>query len=119
MPSGKYVRTEEWRRNKSLQERGRRHNMPPDWRANVKNNWRGGQTGDSYARVLCVVGFIREFSVQWGKGQERYHLDFAEPTLKINIELDGPQHLATFESDAKRDEWLRSQGWLVLRIGHM
>lgn len=47
-----------------------------------------------------------------------YKLDIAHPTLKIDVELDGQSHSSTKrrESDARRDSFLREQGWIVLRI---
>jgi very-short-patch-repair endonuclease len=48
-----------------------------------------------------------------------YSIDFAWPDKKIAIEIDGEQHLR-FESykekDLRKDELLKNNGWLVLRI---
>ena len=43
-------------------------------------------------------------------------LDFACVELKLAIELDGSQHAEHHEYDAKRSDFLISQGWLVLRF---
>lgn len=48
-----------------------------------------------------------------------YHLDFAEPSKKIDIEIDGDQHRldpAIVEHDKKRDAELLSLGWIIYRI---
>jgi len=47
-----------------------------------------------------------------------YRYDFAFPSLKIDVEIDGSQHtlLENIEKDRIRDEWSISQGWRVLRI---
>ncbi|MEK6860820.1 MAG: DUF559 domain-containing protein [Nanoarchaeota archaeon] len=48
----------------------------------------------------------------------RYRLDFAYPEEKRAVEIDGKQHLEerAIEHDRIRDEWLKSQGWIILRI---
>lgn len=47
-----------------------------------------------------------------------YVLDFTIPNLMLNIELDGMSHKMgnNSEKDRLRDEFLRSQGWTILRI---
>ena len=47
-----------------------------------------------------------------------YILDFAVPSAKLVIEIDGETH-ATLDGmahDAKRTEWLTTRGWRVLRF---
>lgn len=48
----------------------------------------------------------------------RYRLDFAWPKFKVAVEADGWHHRSPegAAKDAERDAWLRSQGWVVLRI---
>ena len=94
------------------------------------HNWRGGKTGDVFARVLCPAGFVREHRVHYGEplikvgirclGRRRrsFNLDFAHVEGKVNIELDGPRHKTTAEADAARDIILRELGWRVIRIKH-
>ena len=47
-----------------------------------------------------------------------YRLDFAWPMQRIALEADGWHHRSPegAERDARRDAWLRSQGWLVFRV---
>jgi hypothetical protein len=79
--------------------------------------WTGGRTGAEFAHVLCPVGYVREFQVNWGPGHAaHYKLDFAHPTAKVNIELDGPYHDPS--GDEVRDLRLRALGWKVIRISH-
>jgi len=47
-----------------------------------------------------------------------YFLDFASPSLLLAIELDGAGHIERAAEDRIRDEWLREQGWTVLRFGN-
>ena len=46
----------------------------------------------------------------------RYIVDFVCFETKIIIEVDGGQHAVERVNDAERDEWLRSQGFKVLRF---
>ena len=79
-------------------------------------NFRGGKIADDFAIILCPAGFVREHHVLWGKGNERFVLDFAHPSGKVNIELDGRSHDATQELDTVRDVLLKSMGWRIIRI---
>ena len=45
-----------------------------------------------------------------------YRADFACLNLGLVIEMYGGQHMATSAYDAKRDRYLESEGWKVLRI---
>lgn len=79
----------------------------------------GGDTGDAFAAVLCPVGYVREYLIQYGPDRyDRYKVDFAHLEAKVVIELDGPYHQATKEEDLCRDERLRLLGWKVIRINH-
>ncbi|MGB7293984.1 MAG: DUF559 domain-containing protein [Candidatus Aminicenantales bacterium] len=46
----------------------------------------------------------------------KYIVDFVCREKKIIIELDGGQHSEQREKDQERDEWLRSEGFRVLRF---
>ncbi|MBN1228092.1 MAG: endonuclease domain-containing protein [Deltaproteobacteria bacterium] len=46
----------------------------------------------------------------------RYIVDLACLEKKIIIEVDGGQHVVERRQDTERDEWLRSQGFKVLRF---
>ncbi len=46
----------------------------------------------------------------------RYIVDFACHQLKIVIEIDGGQHAEQTESEARRTEFLQSEGYRVLRF---
>jgi very-short-patch-repair endonuclease len=43
-------------------------------------------------------------------------VDFVCFDRKVIVELDGDQHAVSVEADKKRSEWLRSQGFRVLRF---
>ena len=46
----------------------------------------------------------------------RYIVDFVCVEQRLIIELDGGQHAEQVTHDQQRDEWLRSQGYTVLRF---
>ncbi len=46
----------------------------------------------------------------------RYIVDFVCRELKLIVELDGGQHSEQVEYDNCRSEWLRTQGYSVLRF---
>lgn len=57
--------------------------------------------------------YIREFNVG------RYSIDFAWPTYKLAVEMDGEQHERfkdIVERDKRKDEFLIKEGWKILRI---
>jgi very-short-patch-repair endonuclease len=85
----------------------------------------GWPKGESYPESI-----FRSFLESMGaiKGQDffqeyhvgTYSLDFAyiDEQGKRDIEIDGNQHLLPKrrEHDARRDQWLIQQGWIVFRI---
>lgn len=42
--------------------------------------------------------------------------DFVVPSMKLVIEVDGPDHLEKLEKDARRDRALGKMGWTVARV---
>ena len=46
----------------------------------------------------------------------RYIVDFVCLELRLIIEVDGGQHAEQVEYDQRRDAWLRSEGYTVLRF---
>jgi very-short-patch-repair endonuclease len=45
-----------------------------------------------------------------------YVADFACPSLRLIVELDGGVHVLRAESDAARDAWLAANRWTVMRF---
>jgi very-short-patch-repair endonuclease len=58
----------------------------------------------------CGVKFRRQHPVG------RFVADFYAPDAKMIIEVDGVAHDARVERDLVRDEWLRGQGFVVVRV---
>ena len=46
----------------------------------------------------------------------RYIVDFVCLEKRVVVELDGGQHAEQSANDMRRDEWLREQGFIVLRF---
>jgi very-short-patch-repair endonuclease len=51
----------------------------------------------------------------------RFIADFVQHEAKLIVEVDGPMHDLPEKqvSDTARTEWLESQGYTVLRFGHL
>ena len=47
-----------------------------------------------------------------------YIADFACPSIRLILELDGGVHALRTERDAVRDAWLTANGWTVLRFAN-
>jgi very-short-patch-repair endonuclease len=47
-----------------------------------------------------------------------YIADFACPSIRLIVELDGGIHALRAERDAVRDAWLTGNGWTVLRFAN-
>ncbi len=43
-----------------------------------------------------------------------FEMDIVLPSLKVDVEIDGPHHMPY--PDQRRDNYLRSQGWEIIRI---
>ncbi len=66
------------------------------------------------AHRMCGVHFRRQGPIG------DYIADFAAHSLKLIVEVDGDQHASErgLRRDAKRDEWLATQGYRVLRFSN-
>ena len=64
-----------------------------------------------YLRDRQIEGYKFRRQHPFGK----YVVDFVNLENKIVVELDGGQH-ALNPGDKKRDEWLRAEGYIVLRF---
>ena len=73
-------------------------------------------------RILCGSlrnrGVVAKFRRQVPVGP--YVADFACMAAKVIVELDGPPHAdpARRDHDHRRDAWLQSQGWRILRFSN-
>ena len=57
---------------------------------------------------------------QFGRGDKpsHYKIDIAEPNLKIAVEVDGDSHRGNERIDAKKQAFLESRGWTVIRVSN-
>lgn len=73
-------------------------------------------------RLAEFLGWPTEFTVIPHDGEMPYHYkaDIVHPTMKVCVEVDGGSHFsrARQASDRRRDERLRSLGWLVFRFSN-
>jgi len=57
-----------------------------------------------------------QFGSTSGTKRRQYFLDIALPDKKVDIEIDGEAFHKNKERDQKRDDFLRSEGWNIIRI---
>ena len=88
-------------------------------------NQRGGNGTPTPEPQRCLAEFLGwpvEVVVPTRTGEPPWHykLDIAHPTMKVCVEVDGGSHLSLSRqaSDARKDEFLRSSGWLVFRFSN-
>ncbi len=62
------------------------------------------------AKQVCRLKFRRQHPIG------PYFADFACVSKKLVIEIDGGYHDFTAEKDLKRESYIKSQGWDVLRF---
>lgn len=110
--------TEEHR--KHLSEVAKARNLQPTQRG-------GNGTGltpaeKMIASVMETLGFVWNHAVPLGIREEgyptNYKLDFAHPTLKVGLEVDGANHRQTERKiqDKKKVDKLKEFGWKVFRV---
>lgn len=74
---------------------------------------------DDLEILLTPAGYEREsvtIPCQVKGRHGHYALDLAHREARINIEIDGSSHKGREEKDKRRDEYLRSLGWKIIRI---
>ncbi len=71
-----------------------------------------------YRERLEGLGYIKDQDFFQEVRVGRYSLDFSFRDRMIDFEIDGSQHLRQkeIERDKKRDKYLVSQGWIVMRL---
>ncbi|HMR77770.1 MAG TPA: endonuclease domain-containing protein [Polyangiaceae bacterium] len=91
-------------RRRQLEERARLMRASPTWPEQVL--WRA-ISGQRLGPGVCVK---RQVVIG------RFIADFAVPSARIVIEVDGPCHARQRSADARRDRVLARLGWRVLRV---
>jgi hypothetical protein len=73
-------------------------------------------------RLADFLGWETEAVIAPKDGERPYHyrMDVAHPAMKVGIEVDGSSHcsLARQASDRRKEERLRSLGWLLFRFSN-
>lgn len=123
----KTVRREQMKENNPMKDPETREKMKTSLRS---MNWRPPKQGGNGREaplpqrlIAHALGWPMEVVVKTevprGNGYPTcYKLDVANETLKVGVEIDGGSHNADErkEQDAKKDEFLASKGWSVLRF---
>lgn len=87
-------------------------------------NGAGMTPAEAAVREVLPGSWVWNFPVALGKRQPGYptcyKLDFANPTFRIGLEVDGPSHAAKARKaqDAKKTAKLAELGWTVFRISN-
>ena len=97
-------RVQKFARRRLLEERARLMRASPTWPEQVL--WRAIR-GQRLGPGVCVK---RQVVIG------RFIADFAVPSARIVIEVDGPCHARQRSADARRDRVLARLGWRVLRV---
>lgn len=71
-----------------------------------------------FREYLELIGCVKNKDFVQEHQVGRYSLDFALLNLKIDLEIDGKQHYTSggVQHDIKRDAYLESLGWKIIRI---
>ncbi len=64
------------------------------------------------AKRLCGLKFRRQHPIK------PFIADFACVSLQVIVELDGGYHDYQFDNDTRRQQYLESQGWSILRFSN-
>ena len=82
----------------------------------------GSATPEPQKRLAEFLGWRTEFTIIPSDGARPYHYkaDIVHPTMKVCVEVDGGSHFSLDRQscDRRRDERLRSLGWLVFRFSN-
>lgn len=105
--------------SKSLKELHKKKEF--GWSATArKMRSNGGTDAELYLEHLLTIngvsGFEREYIIPVPGKKGRFSIDFANPVLKIAVELDGDSHKRRKDHDEKRDAFLNDLGWEVIRF---
>ncbi len=91
----------------------------PGWKHINENKKRRSYPESYILKILIDKNILDKFLVVEKFPVGKYYLDFAILNLKIDLEIDGIQHIRTQESidyDSIRNSYLISKGWSVYRI---
>jgi very-short-patch-repair endonuclease len=72
-----------------------------------------------FYNMLNESGLNNKYHIEYGFSVSKYFLDFAIIDFKIDIEIDGVQHIRNeknIKHDSKRDKFLLEDNWKVYRI---
>lgn len=116
--SKKYPRTVSEQTKEKIREKRleylKQHKFDNAWRRSNKS-----YIEELFEQIINNNNLFKKFDIVREYSFFPYYLDFAFVNIKLDIEIDGSQHWKNEkqkQSDIKRDEFLISKGWEVLRI---
>lgn len=62
---------------------------------------RGSRLGVAFRRQVVIGPYI---------------VDFCAPSVRLVVEVDGGYHDLRIRQDARRERWLKREGWRVVRV---
>ena len=89
-------------RQHQLAVRAHAHRFAPAWSERLLwERLRGSRLGVGFRRQVVIGEFI---------------VDFAAPSVRLVVEVDGSSHRERARRDARRDRELGERGWRVVRV---
>lgn len=86
----------------------------------IKSVWKVRTVKPSYAEQYFITLFEKRKFPKWQREVPfgKWFADFAFPTLKLVVEVDGKQHreAARHQNDLEKDKFIAQLGWTVFRI---
>lgn len=107
---------------KSLSEamkKSHRSGNHPGWSHINTNPERMSRPEKKFYGLLKSNGILEKYKIKYGLSVSKYFLDFAFLDYKIDVEIDGVQHIrneSNINHDKIRDKFLTDEGWSVYRI---
>jgi very-short-patch-repair endonuclease len=115
----RYAHSEQGRQSLSINaDTSRFQGYAPDTFNNRGGNGHGPTRHERLLLERLGNGWAVNVIVPTGKLPRHYKLDLANLEEMIAVEVDGNSHnsIERQEQDARKDAWLRAQGWTVVRI---
>lgn len=113
------TREEKNRRISEALKKSHAEGRHPGWSHINSNPERMSRPETFFNKILTEKGMYEKYNIKYGLKVSKYFLDFAILDLKIDIEIDGVQHLrnqTNIDHDITRDKHLISLGWEIYRI---
>ena len=87
----------------------------------AKGGWRGAQTEPTKAEAILLKllpDYVWNKHIPTGKLRLNYRLDLSNAEKMVCVEVDGSSHKDKEERDRKKNMFLVSNGWTVIRVAN-